>query len=290
MFHLVIERLNATTLVVIVTTIVLVWLNSHKPRVGNDEMESGPLILQLVSAQADANTVVCADKFACYGFVVMPCASLVDLSARVRAAGRSRNGLPIAIFDGRSADALAVVSALRASNNGLGIVALTASDDEGSVIRLLHAGVDTCCVVSASPELLIAVVVRLMWRLGVGAYGDSSVSQMVSNSSAAALQSDQTTSWQLIDQGWALLSPEGHRVALTTGERAFLSTLLSAPHQQATHEELISAVNASYHNGRARTHQSRLGVMVSRMRRKFSQAGAPLPLKSVHNWGYMFVA
>lgn len=94
--------------------------------------------------------------------------------------------------------------------------------------------------------------------------------------------------WQFIDKNWALRCPDGQSIALTTGERAFLSILLSAPFQQATHAQLIDAVNAAYKQDEPRTHSVRLGVMVSRMRRKFNGAGMPLPLKSLHGWGYMF--
>ena len=171
---------------------------------------------------------------------------------------------------------------LRALRPDLGIVALIEPDNEAEIIQLLHLGVDAHCALNASPELLVAIILRLLWRLGVMPTSTPVVTtEQVSES--------HDSSWGLVDQGWVFCSPAGHRIPLTTGERAFLMTLFNTPDQKVSHEELIHAVNAAYNMIDGQVHQGRLGVMVSRMRRKFRQAGAPLPLKSVHNWGYMLV-
>lgn len=94
--------------------------------------------------------------------------------------------------------------------------------------------------------------------------------------------------WSLHESGSVLMAPAGGRIPLTTGERAFISTLLAADGLRAPHRELIDAVNACYAAAAPRTHQARLGVLISRLRRKIKRYGYDLPLKSVHNWGYMF--
>src|SRR5690606_28199266 len=107
-------------------------------------------------------------------------------------------------------------------------------------------------------------------------------------SAAARAAAGASAVWSLPEQAWILASPEGKRIALTTGERAFLMALLAAPNQRAAHADLISAVNEAYKQESVSALQSRLSVLVSRLRRKCAEHGAGLPLKSVHNWGYMF--
>ena len=246
-------------------------------------MKSRPVILQLMSGTSVAVHPVCIHKFGDHGFDLIRCASLSEVIDQVWARKGTHDGRMIIIIDACGNEAQQHVSVLRALRPDLGIVALVDPDNEAGIIQLLHAGVDTHCFLSASSDLLIAIVLRLLYRLGAMRCRSSGIMTGPSDP-------PQPSSWKLVDRGWILRSPAGHRIALTTGERAFLTTLLNAPAQKVTHVELIDAVNASYNNISGHIHQSRLGVMVSRMRRKFKQAGAPLPLKSVHNWGYMFVA
>ncbi len=245
-------------------------------------MNSGPVILQLAPLVSDSGSTVCTSTFTHHGLVVTRCATLPELIKHVWDMHAKPDGCVVAILDGRGPNGVSLVSALRASRIPLGIVALVNSEDEANIIQLLRTGIDAHCSVDASPNLLVAVVLRLLWRMGVG-------QPNTTITAASALKPPKSTAWQLADRGWTLCSPAGVRVTLTTGERAFLSTLLYSPLLKVAHAQLIDAVNAAYNHTEGCTHQSRLGVMVSRMRRKFQQAGAPLPLKSVHNWGYMFV-
>lgn len=243
-------------------------------------MEPGPAILQLTSGTSVGGKPVCIREFAQHGLSVISCKSVADATRHVWARQRQPDARIVIIIDGRVPDGASIVSALRALCPRLGIVALTSGDNDADVIQLLHMGADAYCPADASAALLVAIVLRLLWRLGMPS------ASAVAPSSEPVLAS---SSWELIEQGWILRSPTGRCVTLTTGERAFLTTLFNAPSFKASHAELIDAVNASYNHVDGHVHQGRLGVTVSRMRRKFSQAGAPLPLKSVHNWGYMFV-
>jgi DNA-binding response OmpR family regulator len=96
--------------------------------------------------------------------------------------------------------------------------------------------------------------------------------------------------WRLDEQAWVLVDPAGMRVPLTTGERAFMLTLFNAPERRAKHADLIAAIDAGSASASHATSRARLGVLVGRMRQKFTQHGSALPLKSVHRWGYMFAA
>ena len=245
-------------------------------------MKTGPVILHLMPSSSVAEGLICAEAFIQHGLALTHCASLSDVTAHIWAEQGKHDARIVLIIDGRDQIGRQCVAVLRALHQELGIVALIEPDSEAEIIQLLHSGVDAHCALNASPDLFVAIILRLLWRLGV------------IPSRAPGVKSDQgpeshSSSWGLIDQGWVFCSPAGHRIPLTTGERAFLMTLFNAPAQKVPHAELIDAVNAAYNTINGQVHRSRLGVMVSRMRRKFRQAGAPLPLKSVHNWGYMLV-
>lgn len=246
-------------------------------------MKTGPVVLRFMPDASVLGGPVCVRTFADHGLVVTVCTSLSDVTHHVWARQGQPDARTIIIFDAQDHDSRPLVSALRTLHPDLGIVALVKRDDEARVIELLRTGVDVHCVVTASSDLLVAIVLRLLWRIK-GAPGISPPAD------ANHVQHAPFSSWELADQGWVFRSPTGHSVTLTTGERAFLITLLNAPGQKAAHTELIEAVNMAYNTTEGHVHQNRLGVMVSRMRRKFKLAGAPLPLKSVHNWGYMFAA
>ncbi|TCT01482.1 hypothetical protein EDC26_12417 [Paralcaligenes ureilyticus] len=94
--------------------------------------------------------------------------------------------------------------------------------------------------------------------------------------------------WALVDQGWVLSGPDGSRVDLTTGERAFLQTLFLTPDLRARRADLMDAIDISYAAAVGAGKGTRLGLLVSRMRRKFQARGVVLPLRAVHGFGYMF--
>lgn len=245
-------------------------------------MKSGPVILQLLRSSCVAEGLICADTFNKHGLALEHCVNLSDVTAHIWAGQGKHDARIVLIIDGRDHNGRKCVAVLRALYPDLGIVALVEPDNEIEIIQLLHSGVDAHCALNASPDLQVAIILRLLCRLG-------GMRPRASVGTTDQVPQLHPSSWGLIDQGWVFCSPTGHRIPLTTGERAFLMTLFNAPAQKVPHAELIDAVNAAYNTINGQVHQSRLGVMVSRMRRKFKQAGAPLPLKSVHNWGYMLV-
>lgn len=240
-------------------------------------MKTEPVVLALMSSASAALMRACIDSFSRYGLALARCLSMADVIHRLRV----KTGDPlVVILDAQDPKGAEAISVLRSLHVNLGIVAITRPGDEASMIQLLHRGADMYCPHTASSELLLAIVLRLLWRVRTTA-------QTLPVTVMRAHPADESI-WQLVDRDWALCCPDGQSIALTTGERAFLSTLLNAPFQQAPHTLLIEAVNASYNIDDPRTDPTRLGVMVSRLRRKFHRVGTPLPLKSIHGWGYMF--
>lgn len=208
-----------------------------------------------------------------HGLSVSYCADMPQLYRTTRQS-TDAGATTAAVLSATHSQNCIVAAHLRALHPLLGIVALTDSDSEASLLQCLQSGVDHFCPVRASSQLLSAILFRLLWRLDVSA--------------AARAAAGLNAVWSLPEQAWILASPEGKRIALTTGERAFLMALMTAPNQRAAHAELILAVNNAYALESAASLQSRLSVLVSRLRRKCAEQGVGLPLKSVHNWGYMF--
>lgn len=159
-----------------------------------------------------------------------------------------------------------------------GVVALVHAYREPQLIQAMQSGVDAFCPHGASPQFVVALLCRLMSRLA----------RASAIAPAATPQGSQR--YGLLEQGWIFSGPDGRRVGLTTGERAFLVTLLGAADQRATHGRLGSAVSAAYGTKRPGISAVRLALLVSRLRQKCKAGGLTLPIKSVHSWGYVFAA
>jgi len=207
-----------------------------------------------------------------HGLTVSRCTDMPQLYAVARQAMENDRVCAVLLASGHSENCI-VAAQLRALYPSLGVVAITPSSMETMWLQALQSGVDHICPASAPSQLLVAILFRLLWRLDV---------------TAASAAASGRAVWSLAEHGWILASPEGQRIPLTTGERAFLMALIAAPNQRAPHAELIKAVNEAYALESAAALQSRISVLVSRLRRKCAEHGVGLPLKSVHNWGYMF--
>ncbi|MBP6019748.1 MAG: hypothetical protein KA735_09665 [Burkholderiaceae bacterium] len=185
----------------------------------------------------------------------------------------------MAVLAAETAENCATANYLRTLHPDLGILAMSEKTDDSSLIRLLQSGVDNTCARDASAALVTTILFRMLARAGQRPPAPTPPSTEISA----------TGRWSLSDQDWVINSPEGQRISLTTGERAFLVTLLNAPEHRASHADLIAAINLAYDAlPESDRRQSRLSVMVSRLRTKCHQHDVDLPLKSVHRWGYMF--
>lgn len=211
-----------------------------------------------------------------HGFEVLCCIDMPELY-RVAQARLSPDHLAVVVLAGSHDENCSAAASLRALHSGAGIVALVEPDSETAVIQAMQVGADNCCPHTGSTRLLASMLLRLFYRAG-----------KVQSPSVQPSAYPQPGIWSMQEQAWVLVSPQGIRMRLTTGERAFLTALLATPELRATHKQLIDAVNSSYALTVPLTQQGRLGVLVSRLRRKFTDHGIDIPLKSVHNWGYMF--
>ncbi|MGB3289932.1 MAG: hypothetical protein WBA83_11710 [Burkholderiaceae bacterium] len=217
-----------------------------------------------------------AAELRAHGFEVLRCVDMPELY--LAAQGRHSSDNPaVVVLAGTQDENCTVAAGFRALHPSAGMVSLVEPGSEIAVIQALRAGVDNCCPQTGSAQLLAAMLLRLFHAVGIP---QPPVAQPDDPAAANA--------WSLQEYGWVLLAPHGLRIELTTGERAFLSTLLATPDLRATHAQLLDAVDACNAADTPIGKQGRLGVLVSRLRRKLSANSIALPLKSVHGWGYAF--
>jgi len=216
-----------------------------------------------------------------YGFLVQACEELPALQHRVgQACAQDTGPAPAALvlLDASLNQNCAAARLLRMRHPAVGIVSLLDEQDEAALVAVLQCGTDIWCPRGASAGLLAATLFSLL-RRGMPPVPEHAPEEVSGEN------------WALRGQAWVLESPSGGQVALTTSERAFVLVLAAQPGLRASHADLLAAIDGC---GQAdspdrHTGQARLGVLVSRLRRKFkAQHGIDLPIKSLHKWGYMF--
>lgn len=203
----------------------------------------------------------------------MQASSLHDLMAVYSLAGDQleHTNRTIFILQGLPHQLFAAVSRLRTINQNIGIVVLCSSLDEQFVIQLLHSGVDGYAKSDASDSFILALVNNVWRRI----------------SSYARLDLQISTPWTLTARGWVLVSPKGQRLDLTTTERQLLAAIFAQPGRRANHQTLLSALGDTS-QGAHGSGQNRLGVIISRLKKKAELKNMEIPLRSIHRWGYMF--
>lgn len=183
------------------------------------------------------------------------------------------------VLMGTSAENRNAVFCLRTMQASLGLIAQLRTDSEEEQIGLIQTGVDWVCPVGASSELM-ATMLLVLWNRAVPP------AQLNQTNAAARRRGD----WALTEYAWVLEDPRGLRVSLTSSERALLITLFDAPELSAPHETLIAAINQARNLPTSTGPRTRLGVLVSRLRSKCRRHGMDLPIRVMHNLGYMFAA
>jgi len=215
-----------------------------------------------------------AEQLDAHGFDVQCCNSVGSLHRQLQHYAGQAAAATLAVLAGPLSENCTQAICLRALYPQLPIITLVPSYSEAHLIQVLQSGADNYCLKSGSAALLVATLFRSL--------------RPRNGNTAPSAAPEKPGRWALRDQVWVLPRPANISVPLTTGERAFMLTLLTAPELRATRADLMAAITANRAVGSASINQARLGVLVSRMRRKFQQQGVALPLKSVHNWGYMF--
>lgn len=178
----------------------------------------------------------------------------------------------IYVLQGNPTEMVTATMRLRAISSNVGIVTLMSSHNETAFSQALLCGADAYATTDMSTTLLLAIVSSILRRI--------SHNVVIQNESSG---------WVLQDEAWTVSSPNGVEINLTTTERTLFLALFEAPDGRVSHTELLGILGIDSELEKT-ARINRLGVVVSRLRRKFEANGLTLPLKSLHNWGYMFTA
>ncbi len=236
-----------------------------------------PLVIYYAAQSKSSHSlaVKCVEDIKCMGFQVDVCANSAELM-RTAEYCRTEEIMAIFLLSGSVIEICSISMNLRAHQLQHAIVALMDTDSDMALTQVLQSGVDNYCDESSQTGLLAAILLRLQARFYRGTFLEQS--------------EDATPRWRLAEQDWVLVSPEGIRIRLTTNERCFMKILLGSPDLRVTHEQLFLAmgVQRSPADSAQASRHGKLGVMISRLRMKFTEHGVVCPLKSLHNWGYMF--
>lgn len=166
-------------------------------------------------------------------------------------------------------DGLSIATRLRQQQPLLGIIMLTARTQLHERLQGHAQGADHYLCKPVELAELLVVIESLQRRL------------------SAVLPATRRDVWQLDVPGLRLRSPDSSVIDLSQNECLLLQALLRADAQQASRPALIKALgeNPLHYDER------RLESMISRLRRKLSQAGvSSCPLKAWRNHGYLFAA
>jgi len=223
----------------------------------------------------DAKHTRLVDALSHLGFCVRRCHDLIDVYDRY-----SRRPSPLVVLDAPLSDIHNAAVRLRAVDRGLGIVAIAAFTDSESRIRTLLCGADACLPPDVT-GLELAAALQALVRRAVGLDG-------MDTAADAHAEEPTQEAWRLANKGWTLISPTGRTLGLTTGERDFLSRLVTAPDRKVSRDAFYADGADDADSGITR--RRFVDVMISRLRRKAAANQMTLPIRAVHGWGYMFAA
>lgn len=171
----------------------------------------------------------------------------------------------------------ALVSRLRTSPS-LGILVLGTDLQVENRLRCLQSGADACLSHPPDSRELVAMLMALARRLPGRA-------PVLPNSVDTPVVSAQLGSWELRDQNWTLMAPNGISISLSANERHIVRTLLDVTGEAVARGELSKHLSdAANRAGGARS----IDVIISRLRRKAELVGVNLPIRTVYGSGYLF--
>lgn len=174
----------------------------------------------------------------------------------------------------------ALVSRLRTSPS-LGLVVVGANLQVENRLRCLQGGADVCLPQPLDARELVGVLMALARRLP----GRSPAAHPALAKPGAPAAPNPPGRWELRDQNWTLMAPNGVAISLSANERHIVRTLLEASGQAVPRTELTKHLDESA--TRANGARS-IDVIISRLRRKGELAGVNLPIRTVYGSGYLF--
>lgn len=152
--------------------------------------------------------------------------------------------------------------------------------------HLLLAGADACFDQDALPVEVVACVQALRRRGYALQQSQRGADGKMASAAPSMHKQDaepKSQPWDLTENGWTMMTPKGHSIMLTRGERRIVQVLFSVSPQTVERDRLFPL-----EEGREATARS-VDVLISRLRRKLTAMGEELPIRSVRGEGYAFV-
>lgn len=168
-----------------------------------------------------------------------------------------------------------MVAKLRNDFGSLGIVAVQSGLSASARVQLLLTGADACLALDVQVPELMAWCHAVRRRNVYAAVGTLQAVEEVQDHGGQQ-------EWVLRDKGWTLVAPNGVGLELTHSERQLMDAFIRHADARFSREDLMRDKGLAASDSRA------VDSLISRLRRKASQAGVALPIKSVHGWGYTF--
>lgn len=224
------------------------------------------------------------------GFFVQAQTQVCDFYAAALQAIAKSNSIvpPIFMVSGVCTDSLAAIARLRMYSVLLPVMVSFTEFNEEQVLHALYSGADDYCTLGTGVALWVAKIECLLRRMRHSEKGALPLAQTTPQPVSQPAISTEAV-WRLADEGWVLISPAGIRIALTTTERELLLALCTNPERRASHQQLLQAISEHNEGDEALGH-NRLGVVISRLKRKATSEGVTLPIRSIYKWGYTFGA
>lgn len=201
--------------------------------------------------------------------------AVADATAMDRALHREHFDLIVLDLMLPGEDGLAICRRLRAEENPIPIVMLTAKGDEVDRIIGLEMGADDYLPKPFNPRELVARIHAVMRRRPTALPG-------------APTMEDEVVSFGrvTINLGTRALTRDGDDVALTTGEFSLLKVLLQHPRQPLSRDKLMELARGREYGVFDRA----IDVQVSRLRKLVEDDPAkPRFIQTVWGFGYVFV-
>lgn len=201
--------------------------------------------------------------------------AVADATAMDRALHREHFDLIVLDLMLPGEDGLAICRRLRAEENPIPIVMLTAKGDEVDRIIGLEMGADDYLPKPFNPRELVARIHAVMRRRPTALPG-------------APTMEDEVVSFGrvTVNLGTRALTRDGDDVALTTGEFSLLKVLLQHPRQPLSRDKLMELARGREYGVFDRA----IDVQVSRLRKLVEDDPAkPRYIQTVWGFGYVFV-
>lgn len=179
-------------------------------------------------------------------------------------------------------DGFQIAARLRERRN-LGVVMVTARGSTVDRVVGLEIGADAYLVKPIEMRELEAQVRAVLRRLEGSATPPCAAESLV----VEPADTGEDGRWVLNATDWALTSPAGVRISLTSMEMRLVSVLAQQARQAVSRDQLCQAL----YNRRWNPDDRSIDTVVGRFRHKVEGAtGDTAPVKSVHGVGYVFSA